>query len=205
MPNSWNQLSHKERLTLLRDKPIDELVPVYKPDGQAPDAFRLRLQHELELWDPKNAAEIKSAGNPPTKDMLLGAWRDLDRSEAFAELIDNSIDSWRRLGGPVANLNISIRYDHKTGLLSYEDNAGGVREKDLSNLVVPGYSETTPQDATIGSYKTGGKKAIFRLASAARIDTRRSVQDPGFSIQLDEEWMRDATEFPFPYTIMASQ
>jgi hypothetical protein len=52
---------------------------------------------------------------------------------------------------------------------------------------VPGYSETTDLTPTIGSYHTGGKKAIFRLATEANITTRywnpSGTSDEAWSIQ----------------------
>src|SRR5438034_11822813 len=111
------------------------------------------------------------AGKAPNKEVVLGAWRDLDRSEALLELIDNSIDAWKRRrekypDKSAPELNIYIDIDSDTGQLTYEDNAGGVPVGKLENLVVPGYSETDALAHSIGSYKTGGKKAIFRLAMA---------------------------------------
>lgn len=81
-----------------------------------------------------------------------------------------------------------------THQLTYEDNAGGVSPDKLQNLVVPGHSETDPFSKTIGSYKTGGKKAVFRLAEAAQIMSRywspaETFEDQTLSVQLDQEWI----------------
>src|SRR5262249_55576437 len=54
-----------------------------------------------------------------------------------------------------------------------------------------------------GSYKTGGKKAIFRLSTEANILTwywnPAETGDEFWSVQLDEAWMNDAKEFKFSY------
>ena len=170
--------------------------------------FRRYLAAQRDLWEPGNLREFEHAGGPPTKDVVLGAWRDLDRSEAFLELIDNSIDAWlvRRRQYPRRTpdeLDIYIDINSDAHQLSYEDNAGGVQVDKLSNLVVPGFSDTTSLSQTIGSYKTGGKKAIFRLAKEARITTRYwnpvGTDEYAVSVHLDEQWMNDPTLYEFSY------
>src|SRR5260370_6477812 len=120
----------------------------------------------MKLWDPKNIEDLKEIKKVPTKDVVLGAWRDLDRSEAIMELIDNSIDAWhkRKKDCPkkyYKKLTVSIDIDAKTGQLTYEDNAGGISVDRLAHLVVPGYSDTDDLSPTIGSYTTSGKKGVF--------------------------------------------
>ena len=67
---------------------------------------------------------------------------------------------------------------------------------------MPGYSDTTDLTATIGSYKTGGKKAIFRLSTAASITTRywnpAETSDEAWSAQLDDVWLRAPEAYEFP-------
>jgi hypothetical protein len=205
----WRTLEHKERVRVLRDSSVDQIVQDYRLSDDDEAAFRQVLAREHALWEARNIDEFQKAGKPPTKDIVLGAWRDLDRAEALLELVDNSIDAWlhRRQAYPkkaAKQLDIYIEIDNTTEHLVYKDNAGGVSTEKLPNLVVPGFSETTDLSKTIGSYKTGGKKAIFRLASAARITTRywnpaETGDDDAVSLQLDESWIRNPTEYEFPY------
>jgi hypothetical protein len=174
---SWLGLGHQQRILILRELTPGKILSQYEIPGASFDEFRSTLVKQIRLWAPNNLGTFVMEGGPPTKDVVLGAWRALDRSEALLELIDNSIDAWkqrRRLypAKTAENLIISIRIDADTQQLTYEDNAGGVPKEKLSNLVVPGYSDMTDLTATIGSYRTGGKKAIFRLATAASITTR---------------------------------
>jgi hypothetical protein len=190
---------------------MDQIVQTYRL-GDQPDAeFREYLARELRLWEPSNVGEVKTAGRPPTKDVVLGAWRDLDRSEALLELIDNSIDEWlrRRTSHPkksAPELNIYIDVDEESNQLTYEDNAGGVSVDKLEHLVVPGYSDTTALSKTIGSYKTGGKKAVFRLAEAVSIITRywnpAETSDDAITVQLGPQWINDAEKYEFPYAYL---
>ena len=208
---NWMTLSHEQRVKALGEMSVDQIVEDYTIEGQDEELFRQSLGRELQLWDPKNVLKFKHAGDAPTKDVVLGAWRDLDRSEALLELIDNSIDVWlqRKQSYPkktAAELNIYIDLHPDLHQLTYEDNAGGVSTDKLENLVVPGNSDTTPLTKTIGSYKTGGKKAVFRLASAAQITTRywnpAETSDEAVSIQLDQNWITDPRKYEFPYAVL---
>jgi hypothetical protein len=213
-PN-WNDLSHEEKLSVLKSSSVDQIVRDYTLPNKDETDLRSVVKQELALWQPKNNAGKPSiAGRPPNKEVVLGAWRDLDRSEAVLELIDNSIDAWMRRSEKhpkktAKELNIQIGIDSDTGHLTYEDNAGGVQEEKLVNLVVPGHSETDALAPSIGSYKTGGKKAVFRLATAVNITTRywnpAETGDRAASIHLDEHWLQDADEYKFPYYSLADQ
>src|SRR5690242_10144768 len=141
---SWLGLGHEQRIAVLQDLSIEKILAQYELPGTSTKEFRALLVKQLSLWTPKNLGPFVMNGGPPTKDVVLGAWRDLDRSEALLELIDNSIDAWhlRRERYPATtakNLIIYIRIDPDKQQLTYEDNAGGVPKEKLSNLVVPGY------------------------------------------------------------------
>lgn len=208
---NWMTLSHEQRVRVLGEMSIDDIVKTYKIEGQDEVTFRQGVVRELELWSPENVGKFEHAGDAPTKDVVLGAWRDLDRSEALLELIDNSIDVWlqRKEQYPkktAPELNIYIDIDRELHQLTYEDNAGGVSKDKLENLVVPGHSDTTALTRTIGSYKTGGKKAVFRLAEAAQITTRywnpAETSDEAISVQLDQNWINDSRQYEFPYAVL---
>ena len=204
----WSAIQHEDRVRLLQTNSIEQISGAYQFPGYDDEAFRRYLAAQRTLWDVGNIGAFEESGHPPTKDIVLGAWRDLDRSEALLELIDNSIDAWldRRQKHPrqtPPELNSYIDIDATNRHLIYEDNAGGVPLLKLNNLVVPGFSNTESLSQTIGSYKTGGKKAIFRLAVEARITTRywnpAGSGDEAFSIHLDDHWMTDTAEYTFPY------
>ena len=93
----WNDFNHADKLRVLREISVDQIVADYKLDDLDDSMFRARLAREIALWQPHLAEGVeKQAGAPPNKEVVLGAWRDLDRSEALLELIDNSIDAWNR-------------------------------------------------------------------------------------------------------------
>jgi hypothetical protein len=212
----WTELAHADRVKVLAAQSNNQIVGDYALPNATEDEFRALLEQQRTLWDVENVSieNFAKRGEPPTKDVVLGSFRDLDRSEAILELIDNSIDAWnsRRAKFPnktAKELDVQIRLDTALGQLTYEDTAGGVSDNALDNLVVPGYSGTKPESATIGSYKTGGKKAIFRLATAARVTTHywSTSGSPNtiFSIQLDEKWMTDVSEYKYDVTTVANK
>jgi len=208
LTTDWQSLAHQKRVEILANNSDQQIIDKYRLPGDSPEERIRFLAQERALWVPKEIGDFRKAGKPPTKDSLLGAYRDLQRSEALLELIDNSIDVWltRRSGTATVvekELNIFIDIDKELGLLTYEDNAGGVLENKLIQLVVPGYSDTDDFSHTIGSYKTGGKKAVFRLATAAQIMTwHRGAEgrtEQPFSVQLDQNWLSDPDLYQFEY------
>jgi hypothetical protein len=205
---TWDELEHAEKIEKLKFTSIDDLVDFYRPQDVTEASFMAQLAQEIELWKPEDIGEKRTAGGPPKKELFLGAMRDLNRAEALLELVDNSIDVWMKRRDKYSNrtapqLQIYIDLYESSGLLIYEDNAGGVPEKKLDNLVIPGFSETADLDHTIGSYRTGGKKAIFKLATEANIKTYYwnpvGTSDEAFEIHLDKKWIHDSQEYEFPY------
>lgn len=206
---NWSDLDHDERIRLLKVLSDDDIISTYAPPPDiAQSEFERYLNDQKEVWKPQILGEVKKAGSPPNKEVIIGAWRDLNRSEAILELIDNSIDAWMRRKSKYARhtaktLQIYIDIDQAANLLYYEDNAGGIREGQLANLVIPGFSETSDTEMTIGSYRTGGKKAIFKLAMEASIQTYYldpdKITDNAFGIHLDKSWLQDSSDYIFPY------
>lgn len=204
----WNELEHTSRVELLKQLNDDEIVQSYQPSDKTESDFRKLLAEERAIWQPRLLGAAKTAGAPPNKEAIMGAWRDLNRAEALLELIDNSIDAWRRRRKRYPKytsktLQIYIDVDEGSNRLIYEDNAGGVREEQLPNIVIPGFSETSDLERTIGSYRTGGKKAIFKLASDASIQSYYYDPDEttneAFDIHLDNDWLEDSERYEFTY------
>lgn len=206
-PLNWLTLPHQKRLEVLDDLSDADILKSYEYTEGNDEDFLLHLHRTRALFTPRNIEFVEIAGKAPGKDTLLGAYRDLERSEAILELIDNSIDAYFRRKARYPNacaqeLLIFIGFDFKNGTMTYEDNAGGVQEDSLPNLVIPGFSDTDALSCTIGSYKTGGKKAIFKLANEARILTRYwnpvGTGEEAFVIHLDAQWIEDQDEYRFP-------
>jgi hypothetical protein len=206
---NWAELKHEEKIQSLKDLSDEDIISTYAPPPEiAQSDFEGYLTAQREIWSPNVLGDAKRKGAPPNKEAIMGAWRDLNRSEALLELIDNSIDAWRRRKSKYGRytaktLQIYIDIDEGSNLLTYEDNAGGLREDQLENLVIPGFSDTDDTEATIGSYRTGGKKAIFKLAVEANIQTYYldpdGIVNEAFGVHLDKDWLQDTNEYQFPY------
>ena len=204
-------MAHDDKLKILQTRSLETLANDYYAPDVAEDDFMEFLEGEYELWDPDNLGSPRTTGAAPRKDIVIGSWRDLNRAEALLELIDNSIDSWHRRKKKyptrtAKRLSIYIDVDTLARRLIYEDNAGGVSPDRIENLVIPGHSETTDLESTIGSYRTGGKKAVFKLALEANIRTRyfdpTGHIDVPLQIHLDREWLENQTIYEFPSYIM---
>src|SRR6266581_1390869 len=120
----WLSLTHQDRVRVLASNSIDEIADSYRLGDRDTTAFREILAREIRLWTPKNIGRFEEKGSAPTKDVVLGAWRDLERSEALLELIDNSIDVWlqRQKAYPrktAKELNIYIDVDEDLHQLTY--------------------------------------------------------------------------------------
>jgi hypothetical protein len=211
---NWNNLDHKQKLQLLKASAPADIAATYLPPGVSKDKFLNQLNEEKEFWNPDNIENIGIIDRVPSKDITIGATRDLTRVEALLELIDNSIDAWMRRRRLYPNktareLQIYIDVDVASKVLTYEDNAGGIPKEKLTNLVIPGFSDTKADEATIGSYRTGGKKAIFRLAADANIRTwywnHAETSDEGYEVHLDETWLQSPEEYKFPYAQLKSK
>jgi Histidine kinase-, DNA gyrase B-, and HSP90-like ATPase len=206
---SWHELSHDEQILVLKNNSnaiiIEEFAP---PPDVSVNAFERFLEDAREFWRPDKLGTVQVTGAPPNKQVLIGAWRDLNKTEALLELIDNSIDAWIRRRKKYPNpkqtaktLRIYIDIDTEEGILRYEDTAGGVKKDYHNNLVNPGNSETEEYERSIGSYRTGGKKAIFKLAEEAIIETRYldpdEYDDTTFHVHLDKSWLEDPLAYEF--------
>ncbi|NOT48160.1 MAG: hypothetical protein HOP17_10490 [Acidobacteria bacterium] len=201
----WKDLSHEDRIKLFKDISNEEIIAKFiAPEDIAAKDFERFLDRERRFWRPDRLGDAIPTGASPNKETLLGAWRDLNKSEALLELIDNSIDAWLRRKAKYprhTTKNLQIYIEQDADSLTYEDNAGGVKPQNHNNLVNPGNSETSPFDATIGSYRTGGKKAMFKLAEEVSIETRYrdpdGIVDQAYSVHLNKEWLEDPVEYTF--------
>jgi hypothetical protein len=211
---NWDDLPHEAKIELLNKENDADIAAVWLPPAKTKEEFLRQLASDRVFWNPSNLETIQTTQRVPSKEITIGASRDLTRVEALLELIDNSIDAWmrRRAKYPrrtASALQIYIDVDDASKTLIYEDNAGGLPKDKLINLVIPGFSDTGADEATIGSYRTGGKKAVFKLASEANIRTWYwnpvGTSDEGYEVHLDDKWLTDAEEYKFPFAQLKSK
>ncbi len=145
-------------------------------------------ENERRFWGSVPSLQAGTeTSHPPTKDLVESARRDLSFFEANFELLDNSVDSWRR-HGQKEELKIHINYDLGLERGTYEDNAGGMGKGEVYKVFIPG--ETSNRDfsqATIGSFGMGAKKGIFRLSDGSTIISSEDGKT-AHSSMVPEEW-----------------
>jgi hypothetical protein len=139
---------------------------------------------------PRQTGDPKPIAHNPPKDLVVSARRDLSFYEANFELIDNSIDAWRRTKA-TRDLQVTINYDLQLLTGVYRDDAGGMEEPDVYKVFIPG--ETTNRNFdqnVIGSFGMGAKKGIFRLTDGAKVI---SCQDAAcsYTSEVPEKWEAD--------------
>ena len=161
---NWDKLTTVDQRKFLDEWDDTALAQRYKRVARvlhASRAFFSSMPEQTTKPEPR-------AHNPP-KDLIVSARRDLSFFEANFELFDNAIDEWRRRGAR-KGLHIHVDYDLELLTGKYMDDAGGMEEKDVFRVFIPG--ETTNRDFSqnvIGSFGMGAKKGIFRLTDGAKI------------------------------------
>ncbi len=183
---TWAALRFEQQQLFLRKMTAKALAKMY-PDHDV--AFFEKFKKYVESM-PRQVGEPAPAKHSPHKDLVVSARRDLSFFEANFELIDNSVDAWRR-AGMKAELKIEITYDLELGTGKYVDNAGGLDKSDVYKVFIPG--ETTNRDLSqkvIGSFGMGAKKGIFRLTDGAKIVSCKNSKESCTS-QVPEKWELD--------------
>ncbi|ASU34245.1 ATP-binding protein [Mucilaginibacter xinganensis] len=125
----------------------------------------------------------------PSKRIYLSIIADYHIKTALCELIDNSIDSWIHRGKQHP-LEVSIELDYQRQVIQVIDNSGGVPEADINLIVSPGHSRNTAEDATIGIFGVGSKRAVVALAEEIRIFTRYK-DEKTILVEIDDAWIKD--------------
>ena len=126
---------------------------------------------------------IKRIDITPKKKLLRSMATDLDFRMALFEIIDNSIDAWRK-AQTGTKLMIHIYADRPNNSLMYTDNAGGVKENNISELFTLGDNGSKTSQETIGEFGVGIKRALFFMAKRFVLESR-AQQETGFKTELD--------------------
>lgn len=125
----------------------------------------------------------------PSKDVYRSMQSDVTPITAIKELVDNSIDNWKRVKDCEEPLEIEIEFDESEDKLIVRDNGGGIEEEKVPVLFSIGRSTKDQIDTPIGAYGMGGKKAIVKLGTAANIKSRHLNADHGYGFFVDDNWL----------------
>ncbi|ASD22836.1 hypothetical protein B7495_12665 [Cryobacterium sp. LW097] len=119
--------------------------------------------------------------------------RDIDLGAAIMDLVDNSVDSARKLRGDTSleGLSVSIQADEKQ--FSIEDNCGGIPVHHAKGYVFrmgrPGTAAST--GGMIGQFGVGLKRALFKLGTDFIVDS--TTDSTSFSVELDvTKWEKES-------------
>ncbi|MCH8274992.1 MAG: ATP-binding protein [Armatimonadetes bacterium] len=132
----------------------------------------------------------------PKKRLFLSIISDYDLVTGLCELIDNAIDN-RAVLGSSSPLKVVLELDSDRQVITISDNAGGVGEGDLENLVAPGATNNDPLDELIGVFGVGSKRAVVALASHSVIKTHKKG-DKSYEITIDDDWL-EREDWRIPY------
>jgi Histidine kinase-, DNA gyrase B-, and HSP90-like ATPase len=141
---------------------------------------------------------IGAAVASPTKDFFVRMLtRDIELQDAVLDLLDNCVDGIVRSRATKPSpdrpydgfeATIIMANDH----FVIEDNCGGipieVAKKYAFSMGRPPGTGDAGQEATVGIYGIGMKRAIFKLGTEALVESRH---DEGFIVEFSPEWMRD--------------
>ena len=144
----------------------------------------------------------------PTKDFFIRMiTRDISLVDCILDLLDNCIDGARRsvskAGGNSSQLSgfeasLELSNDH----FRISDNCGGITLNDAVNYAFHfGRRPDAPADVdgAIGLYGIGMKRAIFKMAKSARVESSPSGEQP-FAVTVDVEAWRDLDDWDFEIT-----
>lgn len=125
----------------------------------------------------------------PKKRVLRSIARDLTLNMSILELIDNSIDAWKRnkTGDKlVVSIKISkgVKEDKKISQLDYEDNSGGISISKISELFTLGDSGGSENEESIGEFGVGLKRSLFSISDEFLIESKANEEE-GFTCKVN--------------------
>ncbi|MET4492087.1 ATP-binding protein [Bradyrhizobium sp. LA7.1] len=92
--------------------------------------------------------------------------------------------------GRRSKVAVKVTLKSDQNIICVEDNAGGLRRRELRYIVGPGQTGSAPTDETIGIFGVGTKRAVVALAQDVKISTRFGNDDT-FQVDFDENWLEE--------------
>lgn len=141
----------------------------------------------------------------PKKRVLRSIARDLNLTMAVMELIDNSIDAWKRNNtGNKLVVNIKInKADDAPSIFEYADNSGGVKINNISQLFTLGDTGASEEEESIGEFGVGLKRALFSMAQAFSIESKFQGEK-GFVCNVKVDSFLSDSNWKLNYTVGTS-
>jgi hypothetical protein len=130
---------------------------------------------------------LDTINGTPEKRVFLSIIADYDLKTGLCELVDNALDLWRS-NGQQPDLSISLTLSVDRQFISVRDNAGGVRQQDIRQLIAPGASGNPPEAPLIGVFGVGGKRAGVALGERVEIRTRYK-REKSIQLEITKDWL----------------
>lgn len=127
----------------------------------------------------------------PSKRMYQSIIADYDTETSLCELIDNALDAWVK-GGKSKLLEILLTIDVQQQVIVVIDNAGGIKESDILNIIAPGHTSNLGDESTIGVFGVGSKRAVVALGQKIKISTR-FANEKTLVVEYDDQWLQQDT------------
>ena len=145
----------------------------------------------------------RSAGEAqllPTKEALTALKSDVTFESACLELIDNSLDAWKRTSDRNAPATVEIYAENHgdSTELVIRDDTGGVPREQAAMLFGIGRSAKTGGGGTIGTFGVGAKKGLVNLGVPFKITSRAIDEDSGWTYRITDEWFDRDNDWSVP-------
>lgn len=141
----------------------------------------------------------------PTKRFFVSMLtRDISLADAILDLVDNCLDGALRIahGDTVDYSKHYVKITLNNGFFSIEDNCGGIPREVAKNYAFKmGREPDDDRDtdnATIGMYGVGMKRAIFKMGRDAKVRTRYA--EDSFVVPITSDWLDNKEWDPLPIT-----
>ncbi len=146
------------------------------------------------MTDSKNSDEHTIYGGPTKRLFVSMLTRDIELGDAILDLIDNCVDGAMRQSKDKLNeekpfagyrANLTLANDR----FIIEDNCGGIPEEFVEDAFKLGRPKIDKDNdlPTIGMYGIGMKRAVFKIGTAAFVESKSS--DGVFRVDYSEEWL----------------
>lgn len=134
-------------------------------------------------------ADTLKVNSSPSKEFFLNMiTKDVTVESAILDLIDNSIDAYKRNQENHNEGHISIDYDLAQDYFMIRDNCGGMTKEIAETKAFMFGNHTQRYSKNLGMYGIGMKRSIFKIGDSFSVKSRTA--EDSFNVYMDkEEWI----------------
>lgn len=126
----------------------------------------------------------------PSKEFFLNMiTKDVTVESCILDLIDNSIDAYKREKEKIKHGNIEISYSIADDYFSINDNCGGMSKEIAINKAFRFGNERDRDAGTLGMYGIGMKRSIFKIGSDFIVESK--TDSDSYKVYMNrDEWTK---------------